>query len=179
MTARFGGEDRDLRVLQPAVRRIRRGLMICTEAISSPNRKRVTSTSCTSESLTIIAESKLGGTAGCGVRSASPAAGRVRHRRSAASAVGTPDRTAHEADLDQRLPSLPPAHHLEEAATSWSTAFAHRPACCADRPAAASRASARVAAVPRRCRVGDGVQRVGDGPAPGTEAATCSAFSVM
>ena len=38
--------------------------MIWIEVISSSNRKRVTSTSWTSESLTIIALSKFGGTAG-------------------------------------------------------------------------------------------------------------------
>ena len=89
--------------------------MICTDVISSSNRKRVTSTSWTSESLTIIELSKFGGTSG--LRCA-----QCMHQRSAELA-GVDQRLqlrvlvvepAHEADLDQPLAEFGlPLDHLE------------------------------------------------------------------
>ena len=81
--------------------------MIWIEAISSSNRKRVTSTSWTSESRTIIALSKYGGTAGlrCTQCSTSGTAQFTTVEQRLQLRVLVVE-AAHEADLDQPLAEL-------------------------------------------------------------------------
>ena len=157
--------------------------MIWIEAISSSNRKRVTSTSCTSESRTIIALSKI-------VRHGRVAVRAVQHQRLAEFTAVDQGlqlgvlvvEAAHEPDLDQPLAEFGlPLDHLERGFHVGGQRL------LAQHRLAVLQAGQQLLLVRRTRRgqhdgvdlgVGDGVQRVGDRPAAGTGAATCSAFSV-